>query len=149
MIGTKMTEKRLKRGLRWTEAGLLRLARLYPKMANKAKKMGLRKIEFWSEYEDEQLEKFYKTLTYGQLAERLRRTIASVKARIITVSLECKVENWINDESDFLIINHRSMRYQAIAEHLGRTYGSVAEKARKIGITKKCSIACQKGNAPK
>jgi hypothetical protein len=116
-----------------------KIGRSLDSIANKARKMGLRKIKFWSKEEDDMLKKLYRKLSYEQLALRLERTSGAMQIRIIVLGLESKVENWTEAESDFLRRNHHTMSYQAIAEHLGRTYGAVAARASRIGITKNSS----------
>jgi hypothetical protein len=117
-----------------------KIGRSLDSIANKARKMGLRKIKFWSKEEDDMLKKLYRKLSYEQLALRLERTSGAMQIRIIVLGLESKVDNWTEDETDFLRKNYRAMSYHAIAEQLGRTYGAVAARAKRIGIIKKYSL---------
>jgi len=113
------------------------IGRTLDAIANKARKMGLRKQYFWSATEDGLLKKLYKKLTYGQLSRRLGRTKSAVQIRVITLGLECKVENWTEDETNFLKKSYRKMTYCEIAEKLGRTWTAAAGKAESMGLIKK------------
>ena len=116
-----------------------KIGRSLDSIANKARKMGLRKIKFWSKEEDDMLEKLYKKLSYEQLALRLERTRVATQILVIVLGLESKVDNWTEDEIDFLRRNHSTMSYQAIAENLGRTYGAIVARAGRMGIAKNTS----------
>lgn len=113
-----------------------KIGRTLGAIANKARKMGLWKMEFWSEDEDQLLKKLYKKLSYEQLARRLGRTRGATQIRVIVLGLECKVDNWTEDEIDFLKKTYSQMTYPQIARKLGRTWTAVAAKAEKIGFTK-------------
>ncbi len=113
-----------------------RIGRGLGAIAKKAAKLGLRKMEFWSEADDGHLTRFYKTFRYNQLASQLGRSRLAVQIRVITLGLNSKVENWTESEIVFLRKNYQGMRFQAIAEELGRTCEAVAEKASRMGFMK-------------
>jgi len=80
-----------------------KIGRTFNAIQKMAEKIGLVKMEFWSESEDELLKKLYKKISYKQLAERLGRTLSAVNARTQSLGLEWKKpENWTQDEIDFL-----------------------------------------------
>lgn len=108
-------------------------------VAIKARRIGLRKMEFWTELEDEQVKTLYTKLSYQQLAERLNRTKGAVQIRIITLGLQCKVENWSDQEVAFLKKAFSQRNLDTIAIHLGRTPGAVARKSALLGLMRNCA----------
>ena len=113
-----------------------RIGRSLDAIANKARDMKLRKMDFWSEAEAELLRRSYKELSYEQLAQRLGRSSGATQTRIIVLGLESKVASWTEDEIDFLEKSYLQMTYSQIAQKLGRTCTAVAAKAEKLGFTK-------------
>jgi hypothetical protein len=141
---------------RWSTEETVLLSELFPAYTNeavaekldrsidsivmKARKMGLRKSEFWSDQEDDLLKCLYKRIPYDRLAEKLKRTKSAVKARIIVLGLECKVKDWTNAEDDYLRRNYLRKSYKKISDELGRTYCAVSQRTRRIGLVNKQSI---------
>ncbi|MCD6401853.1 MAG: hypothetical protein J7L73_07990 [Anaerolineales bacterium] len=121
-----------------TEINLLReLYATYTPNEKMAEKLGLVKMEFWSESEDQLLKKLYKKLTYEQLAKRLGRTLSAVNAKTRALGLELKKpENWTQDEVDFLKKSYVDTNFAVIAEKLGRSHYAVCLKTRKMGLVR-------------
>ena len=110
------------------------LGRTRDAVANKARKLGLQKMEFWSDEEDELLRKLYKKLSYELMSSLLGRTKSSIQIRVITLGLESKVENCTEDEITFLKDSYPGTDYCVIAGRLGRTPAAVAAKADRMKI---------------
>lgn len=113
-----------------------RIGRSLDAIVSKARRMKLRKMDFWTEAEDELLRKFYKELSYEQLSRCLGRSSGAIQIRVIVSGLECKVDNWTEEEIDFLKKSYSQMTYPQIAQKLGRTLAAVAAKAEKLGFRK-------------
>jgi hypothetical protein len=103
----------------------------------KARKLGLRKMDFWTIDEDALLRKDQMRCEYSQVARNLKRTLSSVKARVITLELERKVDVWTEGEMRSLACNYSEARAADIAKSIGRTEAATAQKALRAGIVKK------------
>ena len=103
----------------------------------KARKLGLRKMDFWTRDEDRVLRKEQIERGYGQIASILKRTGGSVKARAITLELERKVDSWTEREVRMLAREYPRVTAGKTARKIGRTQAAVAQKALRVGIVKK------------
>lgn len=103
----------------------------------KARKLGLRKMLFWTRDEDRLLRDEQAQRQYDQVASILKRTLGSVKARAITLKLERKVDPWTEGEIRTLARDYREAVASDIGRKIGRTEAAVAQKALRVGIVKK------------
>jgi DNA-binding CsgD family transcriptional regulator len=103
----------------------------------KARKLELRKMEFWTEHEDRLLRNEQTQHPYDEVASILKRTLSSVKARAITLKLDRKVNPWTQGELQALARTYGEVSARDIADGIGRTTDAVAQKALRAGIVKK------------
>jgi len=110
------------------------LGRSLDSVKMKARKLQLRKSENWGAAEDRLLCGSYPDQECERIAARLGRTVAAVRARVITLGLETKVRNWTAAEVRFLRDSYRKLEVDRIAGELGRTRAATVRKARALGL---------------
>lgn len=89
----------------------------------------------WTEEEEAFLRENFGRLTYGEIAEALKRSKRAVchKAFNLGFSADAYVP-WKKDDVDFLRRNFASMSSQELAASLRRTVHAVRRKAHKLGL---------------
>jgi len=104
---------------------------------SKQRKKGWKRI-FWTENEKKFLCDNYGTMPSNQIAEKLNRTINTVRtyARIFKVQKR-NISNYSDNEIAFLIKNYKTMPLREIMEELGRSKESIEHKAMRLGVTVK------------
>lgn len=150
--GERNCRGRASRGRPWSSHEMNLLRMLYPTTPNediaehigrsrnavhmKARQMELRKMELWGGREDQCLREAYRECSFGELAQRLGRTLPAVKSRAVTLRLDPKIPNWTEEEVQFLRESYGTTDVGTIAGGLGRTRAAVAKKAREIGLVR-------------
>jgi hypothetical protein len=148
-----MAEKRLKSGIRWTEAEVSRLTRLYPitpdkdlsiqfsrsvwGIKGKARQLGLKRdysggyqrqyplsCSRWSTEEMSLLMELFPSTTNEQIAEKIGRTIDAIANKARKMGLR-KTEFWSEQEDELLEKLYKTLTYDQLAKRLGRTGSSV------------------------
>lgn len=92
----------------------------------------------WTTDEDAVLRSMYETHTRREIAERLGRTIASVRKRCSTLRLATKVVPWSDVELAILTAAYvpgSPVAIAALARRLGKLKSNVCRKARSLGLT--------------
>lgn len=90
----------------------------------------------WTDEEIGFLKKHYKTLSDEEIAERLNKTTACVRATRMKLGLK-KMWKWSREEIEFLRQNYRQLSDSELAEKLGRSEYAVAIKRRQLGLLRK------------
>jgi len=103
----------------------------------KARKLGLRKMEFWDEGEDTFLKESYKVLSYSEVGQLLGRSSGAVNARVVGLKLSCKSRRWTQEELQTLEQHYAEVPVDRMSTMLGRTQGALMEKAHRKGTHRK------------
>lgn len=93
------------------------------------------KIKLWTEQEDRVIRKYYRKMTYKELAAKLRRTEPSVEARVRTLRLVKKQPVWSRRETQILKREFRKGTARSkIANLLGKGKGACNRKIWALGL---------------
>jgi len=111
-----------------------RLGRTRNAVHLKARKLGLRKMEFGGKNEDQLLCEQRPALQYGQVAEILGRSSGAVNTRVTTLALKPKFHAWAEEEIRYLETNYVKLTAEVMAAELRRTQRAVLQKAQRERI---------------
>lgn len=90
--------------------------------------------KLWTKEEDEQLRQLYLMYSCAEIAEKLKRTVFSIRVRANERGLSTKQRSWIKEEDAIMIAEYSTLGRREIARKLNRTEPAVQRRAIHLGV---------------
>jgi predicted transcriptional regulator len=98
-------------------------------------------MKHWELMEDEFLKDNHGKIKNSDIANKLKRSEPSIKARVNVLRLNTRItKRWTKKENDYFLENHGKISNPEIAKALNRTTAQIASRVRWLGITKQNKI---------
>lgn len=105
----------------------------------RAEQLGVSKIEYWSDEQNEKLRELYevKHLPVSRIAKQFQKSDSTIFRQIKRLNLKNRSQQPYNaEEIAYLKANYATMPTREIAKNLGRIKAGVLQKANALGLRK-------------